>query len=67
VPRFYQQTLQLSLAQIAHRHAALRPMIVVLMCDQRPNANDRVINLLREFVTEFGSDFILGLSVVAVR
>jgi hypothetical protein len=36
------------------------------MRDQCPNADDRVEDVLGEFLTQFGSDFVVGLSVMTV-
>ena len=35
--------------------------------NQRPYANDRVVDVLRELVAQFGSNLVMGLADVAVR
>jgi hypothetical protein len=42
-------------------------MIVVAARDQCPNADNRVIDVLREFLAEFCSNFIVALAVVTIR
>jgi hypothetical protein len=41
--------------------------IVNSMRNQRTNADDRVIDMLRELVTEFGSNLIIALASVTIR
>ena len=43
------------------------PVTAVLsMGDQRPDANDRVVDVLGELVSQFGSNLVIGLADVAV-
>jgi hypothetical protein len=43
-----------------------RPIIILLMRDQRTNANDRVINVFWKFVAEFRANFVVAFAVVTV-
>ena len=42
-------------------------MIILLMRDQRADADNRVINVLWEFVAKFGANFVVALAVVTIR
>jgi hypothetical protein len=43
------------------------PMIILLMSDQRANADNRVVNVFWEFVSKFGANFVIALAVVTIR
>jgi hypothetical protein len=43
------------------------PMSVLLMRDQRANADNRVVNVFWKFVPEFGANFVIALAVVTIR
>ena len=43
------------------------PVIVVAACDQCPNADNRMIDVLWKFLAEFSSNFIVALAVVTIR
>ena len=43
------------------------PMIILLMRDQRADADNRVIDVLWKFIPEFGANFVLGFAVVTFR
>ena len=40
------------------------PVIVIPIRDQCPNADDRVVDVLREFLAQFRSNFVVSLSVM---
>jgi hypothetical protein len=42
------------------------PSVTVLMDDQSPNADNRVVDVLGELVAQRLSDFVLGLAVVSM-
>jgi hypothetical protein len=43
------------------------PMIILLMRNQRANADNRVVDVLWKFIPEFGANFVLGFAVVTIR
>jgi hypothetical protein len=42
------------------------PMLIIFVGNQSTDADNGVVNVLREFVAEFCSDFIVGFSVVTL-
>jgi hypothetical protein len=43
------------------------PMIILLMRDQRADADNRVVNVFWEFVAEFRANFVVAFTVVTIR
>jgi hypothetical protein len=43
------------------------PMIILLMRNQRADADNRVIDVLWKFIPEFGANFVLGFAFVTIR
>ena len=44
-----------------------RPMITIPVRDQCSDADNRMIDVLWEFLSQLGSDFIVALAVVTIR
>ena len=42
-------------------------MIILLMRNQRADADNRVVNVLGEFVAKFGANFVIAPAVVTFR
>ena len=43
------------------------PMIILLMRNQRADADNRVIDVLWKFIPEFGANFVVGFAFVTIR
>ena len=55
-----------SVADMGRTERINEPMIILLMRDQRANADNRVVDMLWEFVPEFGTNFVVALTVVTI-
>jgi hypothetical protein len=42
-------------------------MIILLMRNQRANADNRVVDVLWKFIPEFGANFVIAFTVVTIR